>query len=72
MRFSCMFEILMVIACPCGLLHVHVGYCMCMLHIYGLKNILRMHAEVKNINCPISCIIRFKHGNPIVYKKYRI
>jgi hypothetical protein len=28
MRFSCMFEILMVIACACGLLHVHVGYCM--------------------------------------------
>jgi hypothetical protein len=26
MRFSCMFEILMVIACACGLLHVHVAY----------------------------------------------
>jgi hypothetical protein len=39
MRFSCMFEILMVIACACGLLHVHVGYCMCMLRIYGLNNI---------------------------------
>jgi hypothetical protein len=33
MRFSCMFEILMVIACACGLLHVHVGYYMYMLHI---------------------------------------
>jgi hypothetical protein len=39
MRFSCMFEILMVIAGACGLLQVHVGYCMCMLHIYGLNNI---------------------------------
>jgi hypothetical protein len=26
MRFSCMFEILMVIACACWLLHVHVAY----------------------------------------------
>jgi hypothetical protein len=26
MRFSCMLEILMVIACACGLLHVHVAY----------------------------------------------
>jgi hypothetical protein len=26
MCFSCMFEILMVIACACGLLHVHVAY----------------------------------------------
>jgi hypothetical protein len=33
MRFSCMFEILMVIACACGLLHVYVGHCMCMLVI---------------------------------------
>jgi hypothetical protein len=33
MRFNCMFEILMAIACACGLLHVHVGYYMCMLHI---------------------------------------
>jgi hypothetical protein len=33
MHFSCMFEILMVIACASGLLHVHVGYCMCMLVI---------------------------------------
>jgi hypothetical protein len=39
MRFSCMFEILMVIACACWLLDVYVGYCMCMLHIYGLNNI---------------------------------
>jgi hypothetical protein len=39
MHFNCMFEILMVIAGACGLLHVHVGYCMCMLHIYGLNNI---------------------------------
>jgi hypothetical protein len=30
MRVSCMFEILMVIACECGLFHVHVGYCRCM------------------------------------------
>jgi hypothetical protein len=40
MRFSCMFEILMVNACAGGLLHVHVGYCMCMLHIYGLNTML--------------------------------
>jgi hypothetical protein len=39
MRFSCMFENLMVIACAHGLLYVHVGYCMCMLHIYGLNSI---------------------------------
>jgi hypothetical protein len=39
MCFSCMFEILMVIVGACGLLHVHVGYCMCMFPIYGLNNI---------------------------------
>jgi hypothetical protein len=39
MHFSCMFEILMVISCACGLFHVHVGYCMCMVCIYGLNNI---------------------------------
>jgi hypothetical protein len=52
-RLSCVFEIFMVIACACWLLHVHVaylhvhvGYCMCMLHIcmcmlriYGLNRI---------------------------------
>jgi hypothetical protein len=26
MRFSCVFEIFKVIACACGLLHVHVAY----------------------------------------------
>jgi hypothetical protein len=26
MRFSCVFEIFMVIACACWLLHVHVAY----------------------------------------------
>jgi hypothetical protein len=39
MRFSCVFEIFMFIASACWLLHVHVGYFMCMLHIYGLNNI---------------------------------
>jgi hypothetical protein len=33
MRFSCMFEILMVIACACGLLHVHVAYLWFLQHI---------------------------------------
>jgi hypothetical protein len=35
MRFSCMFEILMVIASACGLLHVHVAYLWFKQHIKG-------------------------------------
>ena len=65
MRFSCMFEILMVIACACGLLHVHVSY-------LWFKQHIKDACRSKNINCPISCIIRFEHGNTIVYWKYRI
>jgi hypothetical protein len=43
MHFSCMFEILMVIACACGLLHVHVAY-------LWFKQHIKDACEVKNIN----------------------
>jgi hypothetical protein len=42
----------MVIACACGLLHVHVGYCMCMLHIYGLNKHIKDACRSKEHQLP--------------------
>jgi hypothetical protein len=64
MRFSYVLEMF----CGCCM-------CMCMYMLYvicyGLNNIYMMHAEIRNINRPIICIMRFKHGNTMKYWKYR-
>jgi hypothetical protein len=58
MRFSCMFEILMVIAGACGLLHVHVAYLWFKQHIkdacrskeHQLPNIMYYTVQARKYN----------------------
>ena len=58
MRFSCMFEILMVIACACWLLHAHVAYLWFKQHIkdvcrskeHQLPNIMYYTVQVRKYN----------------------
>jgi hypothetical protein len=46
------------------LLHVHVIH-------YGLNSIYMMHAEIRNNNRPIICIMKLKQGNTMKFWKYR-
>jgi hypothetical protein len=52
-------------------LEMFCGFCKCMLYIYGLNSIYKMHAEIRNNNSPTICIMIFKQGNTMKYWKYR-
>jgi hypothetical protein len=64
MRFSCVFEIFMVIASACWLLHVYVAY-------LWFKQYIKDACGSKEHQLPNICIMRLKHGNTIAYWKYR-